>query len=238
MDSLFKKLLLLPEKPDTERDALARAFEARGGDVMRVGRFWDPPPVTSREVAVYGNDTFCLVLGQKLGLELISPRDEVLVELPEPWLGRSLSTRTLAAIHQEGFPCFCKPVVPKLFAAAVYESGDVLRRETEGMDPASPLYFSEVVSFECEVRAFVMNRAVLDRAVYEGHLLEEEALDRFLGEVVQSDLWPAVYVLDVGYITDKGWVVIEANASWGAGLNGCSPEKVLPSILAATCVAS
>jgi hypothetical protein len=28
--------------------------------------------------------------------------------------------------------------------------------------------------------------------------------------------------------------VIEFNAAWGAGLNGCDPEKVLPAILEAS----
>jgi len=41
-------------------------------------------------------------------------------------------------------------------------------------------------------------------------------------------------VIDVGLIANRGWGVIEFNAAWGAGLNGCDPEKVLPAILAAS----
>jgi hypothetical protein len=45
---------------------------------------------------------------------------------------------------------------------------------------------------------------------------------------------PRSVVIDVGYIDNQGWAVVEFNAAWGAGLNGCSPEKVLPAIVAAS----
>jgi hypothetical protein len=38
----------------------------------------------------------------------------------------------------------------------------------------------------------------------------------------------------VGFVADRGWAVIEFNAAWGAGLNGCNAAKVLPAILAAS----
>lgn len=54
--------LLIPEKADPERDAVASAWEEAGGVALRFGRFWDPPPLDKERVRVYGNDTFCLVL--------------------------------------------------------------------------------------------------------------------------------------------------------------------------------
>jgi hypothetical protein len=45
---------------------------------------------------------------------------------------------------------------------------------------------------------------------------------------------PRAVVVDVGLIAGRGWAVIEFNAAWGAGLNGCDPEKVLPAILEAS----
>ena len=65
--------LIIPDKPDPERDSVANAWENSGGTVLRLGRFWDPPELISADVRVYGNDTFCLVLAQKLCLDLISP---------------------------------------------------------------------------------------------------------------------------------------------------------------------
>jgi hypothetical protein len=43
-----------------------------------------------------------------------------------------------------------------------------------------------------------------------------------------------MYVVDIGYNTEKGWFIIEFNACWGAGLNGCSPEKVIDCIIEST----
>ncbi len=38
-------------------------------------------------------------------------------------------------------------------------------------------------------------------------------------------------MIDVGLTDDRGWITIELNAAWGAGLNGCDPAA------AARCVA-
>jgi hypothetical protein len=56
----------------------------------------------------------------------------------------------------------------------------------------------------------------------------------FITEVVQRVELPRSVVVDVGFVADRGWAVIEFNAAWGAGLNGCNAAKVLPAILAAS----
>lgn len=45
---------------------------------------------------------------------------------------------------------------------------------------------------------------------------------------------PRAVVIDAGFIDGRGWAVIEFNAAWGAGLNGCNAEKVLAAIVSAT----
>ena len=47
---------------------------------------------------------------------------------------------------------------------------------------------------------------------------------------------PPAVVLDVGYITGRGWGVVEANAAWGSGLYGCDPAAVLH-VLQRACIA-
>jgi len=71
--------LLISDKADVERDAVAGAFESCGGTVHRIGRFWEPPTFEVSTVRVYGAVVFCLVLQQKLGLTLCSPPDELLL---------------------------------------------------------------------------------------------------------------------------------------------------------------
>lgn len=225
--------LLIPDKPDEERDALAAVFETRGGAVHRLARFWDPPSFDPTTVRVYGADSFCLVLQQKLGFPLCSPDDELLLRVPEPFLKRRLAKQTLGQAQTGPLPTFIKPVMPKQFRGAVYTDADALAAECRGLPPDTPVLVSEIVQLTAEVRCFVLNHEVLDAALYEGAADRTEAL-RFATEVIAAVTLPRAVVLDLGHIANRGWAVVEFNAAWGAGLNGCHPEKVLPAILAAS----
>ena len=228
-------LLIVPEKADPERDRVADAWVAGGGDVESLGRFWEPPPYDSRRVRLYGNDTFCLVLAQQLGLSLVSPPDDLLLKLPSNLVRRELRVLPFSEADGVHFPYFVKPLVPKQFRAAIYDDIAGLQRECKGLDGESLLMASEIVEFESEVRAFILHAQVLDAAVYEGEADLSDALD-FLNIVAKESALPATCVLDVGYIKGRGWAVIEANATWGAGLNGCDAAKIVPAIAAATCL--
>src|SRR5262245_11418763 len=104
-------VLVISDKADEERDSVASAWEAAGGEVLRLGRFWEPPPLETERVRVYGNDSFCLVLAQKLDLELVSPADDLLLRLdPATHLHRSLRVVMLDASGSIQFPAFVKPV--------------------------------------------------------------------------------------------------------------------------------
>jgi hypothetical protein len=225
--------LLVSDKPDVERDAVAKSFESCGGVVHRIGRFWDPPTFEPSNVRVYGADAFCRVLQQKLGLMLCSPSDELLLLVPPRFLNRQISRRTLSEILSFKFPSFIKPVTPKQFRGAVYESSDALAAECKGLPPDAAVFVSEPVTFTAEVRTFVMDGIVLDEAIYEG---KSEAIGagEFVGALADTMALPRAVVVDVGLIKGRGWAVIEFNAAWGAGLNGCDADKVLPAIVAAS----
>lgn len=225
--------LLISDKEDVERDALAAVFESRGCTVHRLGRFWDPPSFDPATVRVYGADSFCLVLQQKLGFSLCSPDDELLLRVPERFLKRRLTKQTLAEVQAGPLPAFIKPVVPKQFRGAVYQSSDELAEECRGLPPDTAVMVSEIVKLTAEVRCFVLDNQVLDAAVYEG-AADREAAIRSAIEVVKAIALPRAVVLDLGLIAERGWAVVEFNAAWGAGLNGCDPEKVLPAVLAAS----
>jgi hypothetical protein len=92
---------------------------------------------------------------------------------------------------------------------------------------------SEVMRFNAEVRCFILDNKVLDAAVYEGAADREEAIG-FATELTRALALPGAVVLDIGMVPGKGWAVVEFNAAWGAGLNGCNAERVLPAILAAS----
>lgn len=225
--------LLISDKPDVEREAVARAFQNAGGVVHRLARFWDPPQLDSSTVCVYGADTFCLVLEQKLSLALCSPSNELILQVPPRFLNRRISCRRLGDVSTLDFPAFVKPASPKQFAASVYETGAALASECSGLPPETLILASEPVAFASEVRAFLVNGIALDAAVYEGTAEVGEAID-FVEALSKSMRLPRAIVVDVGFISSRGWSVIEFNAAWGAGLNGCDAEKVLPAIVSAS----
>lgn len=225
--------LLIPDKVDAERDALAAAFVRQGGLVYRLDRFWEPPLLKPSSVRVYGPDAFCLVLQQKLGLTLHSPGDKLLLSVPREDLGRTLSLKTLGSITPGSLPAFVKPVVPKLFRAGVYSNVAALNEECRGLASDTAILVSEIVRFAAEVRCFVLGNRVLDAALYEGNGIPEEAAE-FVTKLAQRVAFPRAVVVDVGLIPDSGWAVVEFNACWGAGLNGCRAELVLPAIMGAS----
>jgi len=153
--------------------------------------------------------------------------------VPEPFLKRRLAKQTLAEAQIGPLPAFLKPVVPKQFRSAVYHSADELSEECRGLPADTAIMVSEIVKLTAEVRCFVLNNQILDAAVYEGAADRAEAI-RFANEVTKAVLLPRAVVLDLGFIAERGWAVVELNAAWGAGLNGCNSEKVLPAVLAAS----
>ncbi len=56
------EILLIPDKPDIERDSVANTWIDNGGMVLRIGKFWERPDINSKRISIYGNDTFSLVL--------------------------------------------------------------------------------------------------------------------------------------------------------------------------------
>ncbi|OJJ22810.1 hypothetical protein BKI52_00210 [marine bacterium AO1-C] len=231
---MLSEVLLIPEKADTERMAVAAAWKDQGGVVKSVGKFWQKPVLNTNQTYIYGNDTFALVLAQVLGKKLISPQDEVIANIPISWLKRQLSIVSSNNISQLTFPCFVKPVQPKLFTARVYTSLVALQGVIKGLENI-PLICSEVVAIEKEVRVFVLNQVIADLAYYEGSG-DLKPPHTFIEDFLQHNTLnlPITFVVDLGYNAILGWFILEFNASWGAGLNGCDPVKVLPCIRAAT----
>lgn len=228
-------ILLIPDKEDIERDALAAAWEARGGSVQRIGKFWLKPETGTKQVSLYGWDTFCLVLAQVLDLELISPKDEMIAELSENYLKRTVRICTIAEMDTITFPKFFKPVKPKLFVAEVFDTLERLLEKVEDLEADERMICSDIIAIEQEVRVFVLDRNIQDLAFYEGagELAAPRAFVQSFLENCHLDL-PKTFVLDLAYNPKDDWFIIEFNASWGAGLNHCKADKILPCIQAAT----
>lgn len=225
--------LFIPDKPDVERDAVGSAWEASSGQVLRVARFWDPPAVPRTSVRVYGNETFCLVLQEKLDLILVTPPDDLPLSAPPDLLRRAITKRTLGDTSVLRYPIFVKSLIPKLIPSRVYCGAVELCDASAGLDSATELLVSEPVTIMAEARAFVLRGAILDLALYEGSG-DLDSARACVQQLVERMSLPDAVVVDVGVLDDGRWVLVEFNAAWGAGLNGCRAELVLPAIAAAS----
>lgn len=216
-------VLVISDKPDVERDAVADAWERGGGEVLRLGRFWEPPPLDAHRVRLYGADAFCQVLAQKLDVSLVSPPDDLLLRLPFELVKRALGDTPGA------FPCFAKSMIPKLVPSRIYEDAADLAAVLRG--EAIALVVSEPVTLVAEARCWILDGEVVTAACYEGTAALADA--RELARATAPHV-PSPCVVDVGFTPDRGWLVIEANAAWGAGLNGCDAAAAARCIARAT----
>ena len=227
-------LLIIPAKPDSERDAVAREWELRGGSVLRLDRFWEIPAEVDRTAAkLYGNDTFCLVVAQKLGLTLLAPDDGIIVSASPGLVRRTIALQSLAELGTSAFPLFVKPATPKQFRGAVYQSFQSLQLECSGLPDSTEVLVSEVIGFDAEARSFVLDGIIRTCSVYEGEGNVDQAA-KLSERVVMALELPRTCVVDVGMLADGTWALIELNSTWGAGLNGCDASKVVDCIAAAT----
>jgi len=233
--SMHNEILLLPDKFDVERDAIAKKWKRNGGEVKYIGKFWIKPNVKGKRITIYGHDSFCLVLAQVLDLEMVMVRDEFIAELPNIYLSRRIFIKKFTELEDNDFPRFIKPVTPKLFKAEVFYSFNYFKKTTNVINDTEYLICSEVITVIKEVRAFILNRTILDLAYYEGEGElngAREFIDSFLED--SSIKLPHTFVLDIGFNDKDKWFVIEFNSSWGSGLNSCDPNKVIDCIREAT----
>ncbi len=229
-------ILLIPQKSDEERESVLNAWTSLGGKGQKLDRFWEKPAdLENKKVAVYGNDTFALVLAEIFKLKLVSPDDSLIAKLDRKWTKRIITEKKISEVLEMDFPKFIKPVTPKQFKGKVYNTIDEFLKETTGLLPTEKILFSDIIKVDAEARAFVFNRQLQDLAIYEGEA-DLQAGKKFLLEFLEDPTFalPKTFVIDIGYSSDQDWFVIEFNSSWGAGLNNCDPKKVIESILEAT----
>ena len=229
-------ILLIPQKSDEERNSVLKTWIDLGGQGQRLDRFWEKPPeLENKKIAVYGNDTFALVVAQIFNLTLISPDDSLIARLDKKWTKRFIQEKQISEVTQKDFPNFIKPVTPKQFAAKVFRTVEEFVKETKGLAVSEKVLISEIVSVEAEARAFILNKSLLDVAIYEGQADRHSAME-FLVDFLSDPTMtlPKTCVIDIGNNSHLGWFIIEFNSSWGAGLNNCDPKKVIEAIVEAT----
>jgi hypothetical protein len=247
-EGIYGPTLLLPPRITKDSVRLWRAAVAAGWDTLRLGRWEAPEGIPPAEVAVYGG--YFTVLAEQLGVTLLSPAMDWLANIPREFTQRGVRFLPLAEARKIGDRAFYKPSDDKCFLAKVYNSGSELPGAAELPDDV-PVLISDIVHWEMEFRSFVLDGKVVTLSPY---LRNHERMETPEGEFVASDEeyaaaeafatrvvstpgigLPVGVVVDVGFIRDRGWAVIEANQAWAAGIYGCDAEAILP-ILRRVCV--
>ncbi|RFS21424.1 DUF4343 domain-containing protein [Chitinophaga silvatica] len=229
--------LLIPEKTDIEFDKVVEAWLHRNGQIKRLGKYWIKDEALSNQpIAIYGNQTFSLVLALIYNVDLLSPDDTLIARLDHKWRKRKIELKEISQVKPTDFPVFIKPVIPKLFLAGVFQTFNDFDKVISGLQNHEMILMSEIIDpILAEVRCFVRNGEIMDLALYEGDADLIEARN-FLSDFITNtkhDL-PKVVVIDLAYNELNGWFVLEFNACWGAGLNNCNAEKVIDCIVEAT----
>lgn len=234
------------ELPSTA--ALVTAAAAAGLALRRLARPDEAPAAPSAGDAFYGDIDFGEALIAR-GWPLASPALDWPALLPWALRKRAIEALSFAEARRLPGPVFIKAAEPRhkrVIDAGVYPRPADLRRR--GGSDASPMLASEPVDFRLELRCFVRESAVIAVAAYqqssrlfrygEGRWpLAPEVLEAGLafarGALKSAPLCPQAFVLDIGLTTDRGWVVVEANAAWSAELYGCEAAAVLTCLQAA-----
>lgn len=208
---------------------------------MRFGSWNVPAEYQKDVVAVYGEDLFTTIVAEQCNLKLLKPADDWLASVPTKYTLRNITYDRFGNI-QNVQNKFIKPVDFKFFPAGVYTSVDKIQG-AKTIDSNIEVFVSDVVRWTIEIRCFVIDRTIQTWStyIYNGEIELKDSIEKseetemlnFLNEFLTDktiDL-PKAVVIDVGYIPEKGWALIEANPVWSSGVYACNPKKVIDTIV-------
>ncbi|MFG3039165.1 ATP-grasp domain-containing protein [Streptomyces sp. NPDC048330] len=196
----------------------------------------------------YGGPAAGARLAGQMEWALLEPTDDWLAELPQEFTGREVRVATVLDAWALQRPTFVKPPRDKSFAADVYADGS---RLPDGLDPATPVLLSEVVTFAAEYRLFLLDGQIATGSRYavfgrldplpldpHGPIASEiaEFVDGLVAEAGAA--LPSAVVVDVGQLLDPyrpghRWAVVEANMAWFSHAYAADPPRVLDVVIRA-----
>lgn len=237
--------LILTPRQTEDTQSLWKAAARLGWSTERLGGWRIPDHVRSiDEPVLYAEALFGPDFAEQLGLHLLSPADDWLVELPMEYKSRTIRLTTLGEARSLDRPMFVKPPNDKTFPAQAYTGATL----PVGYEDTMPVLVSDLVEWDTEFRCFILDRTLHTFSVYSrgGELqrehgfhstsAEDDALRTFVDRMLADPrvILPKATVLDVGTLRDGRWACVEQNAAWGAGIYGCDPERVLDVVRAAS----
>jgi hypothetical protein len=236
-----QKIIVLSPNFSEDSKIISQAAIDTEFTTMRFGSWNVPSEYQHDVVAVYGEDLFTTVVAEQCNIQLLKPADDWLAKIPQKYTLRNIQYDRFENI-QHVQNKFIKPIDFKFFPAGVYTSVEEIQGYNT-IDQHIEVFVSDVVTWTIEVRCFVIDRKVQTWSTYvynnkielrDTMLANEEAemhifLNEFLADTT-IDL-PEAVVIDVGYIPNQGWALIEANPVWSSGVYACDPKKVIQTIV-------
>jgi hypothetical protein len=236
-----QKIIVLSPNFSEDSKIISQAVIDTAYTTMRFGSWNVPSEHQQNVVAVYGEDLFTTVAAAQCNIQLLKPAADWLAKVPTKYTLRNIQYDRFENI-QHVQNKFIKPIDFKFFPAGVYTSVEEIQGYNS-IDPQIEVFVSDVVTWAIEVRCFVIDRKLQTWStyVYKGNIELKDAmlaneetemqvfLDEFLADKAIN--LPEAVVIDVGYIPNKGWALIEANPVWSSGVYACDPKKVIQTIV-------
>ena len=240
---MINKILVTSPRVTADSTVLMQAAKDLGQRALRLPSFHPTEELEKANIAVYGESLFAIILTTKLDHAIIEPTQDWLPMLPQKYSKRTVLKSTIGAARQYTQPQFVKNADGmKAFEAQIYKTGSDLPSSEYYPDEYEVLV-SEPVNWVVEYRCFIRERELLTLSVYlrNGELaksadgvwlgdVEEEAEARHFCQMLLQDEMVSIAptcVIDIGFIEERGWAVVEANPAYGSGIYGCDPYQVL-----------
>lgn len=230
-------LILSPRHTDNSQ-LLWKAAIKMDWEIERFKNFHIPNDFDCEDPVIYGEPLFNCLIADHLKVGLIEPPEDFLIQIGEKYTNRNIRYMLASEARQESKPAFFKPPNRKTFKAAVYDSGEFLPE----LEDNETLLVSEVVRWRSEFRFFVCDREIFTWSsyVYQGEIEHEGRYDSDYDVVRhqvdsllrENIVFPKAFVLDAGYMEDRGPGILEANEAQASGLYRCDPCKALEVIKA------
>ena len=234
----------LPDAADLRRGAQEAGFR-----VISLSEWAEDDPLPS---AFHGDVMSGIALGRQGRLRLLEPRVDVLVELDWPFLKRSVRYVDLKEARTVRKETFLKPADPRdkgAFDPGVVRDGRDIKVRSNQIN--FPVLAAEPVPWLVEYRCFVADGKIVDGTPYCRHgrqfrygegrwpiqAEEWQRVQEFAGEllIAHGSQLPEAFVVDVGFVEQRGWAVVEFNPAWCSTSYGCDPKAVLE-VLSSACM--
>lgn len=203
-------------------------------------------PEAGTEGAPYGNNAFAEFLGQELRWNLRQNSLSWILQLPKQLVKRDIRRMTADKMHEEQqfkrnmLGNFFEPVDGRSFLPGTYDNG------LPDLPDEEEIFVSEPVVWTVKYRYVIIDGRIASWCCYRvfnvfnnpsiwRNLTQEKGVtnDSFVRTVLDHYRGAPAYILDVGFIKDRGWAVVGSYPMWSSEVYGCDGDAFLQGLFTA-----